>query len=210
MRKIFCTLLSLVFISLQAVLFTACPIDINCKINNNETLSVSFSTQMGDELINFMKSFENADSTTTSGVNLFNPTEIKQSLIKSGLTDVDVTTPNEKSLKMSFTTKAKIEGDEISITAKDLQDLYNSFDKKTKTYCDLLVAPSLINEPMSLEEYSEILASVYGQKLANEILTGDINFSVERNGKKTNTSIPIVKFLILNENENEKITVKIR
>lgn len=208
MRKIICTLLGFVVISLQTVLFTACPIDINCKVNNNETVSVSFSTQMGDELINFMKSFENADNATPTDINIFNPTEIKKSLIQSGLTDVDVTTPNEKTLRMSFTTKADIKGDEISITAKDLQDLYNSFDKKTKTYCDLLVAPSLLNEPMSLEEYSEILASVYGQKLADEILTGDINFSVEQNGKKTNTSIPIVKFLLLNE--NEKITVKIR
>lgn len=208
MKKNNLTFISLVAVSFLALVFTACPIDINCKVNNNETVFVSFSTQMGNELINFMKSFENADSTTTPGMSIFNPDEIKQSLIKSGLTDVNVSTPNEKSLKMSFTTKAKIEGNEISITAKDLQDLYNSFDKKTKTYCDLLVAPALINEPMSLEEYSEILSSVYGQKLADEILTGDINFSVEQNGKKTNTSIPIVKFLLLNE--NEKITVKIR
>ena len=58
----------------------------------------------------------------------------------------------------------------IKISPAILQDTYQtSLTDEEKNYVDLLMAPSVTGEKMAPEEYRDLVASVYGEELADEM-----------------------------------------
>ena len=54
-----------------------------------------------------------------------------------------------------------------------------------RSYIDLFMAPVFTEEEMSNEEYLELISSVYGQILADEIKTSTVDFIVVLSDGKT-------------------------
>lgn len=66
---------------------------------------------------------------------------------------------------------------------------YDSLDENEKASVDLLCAPVFTGEKMSVSEYEEVLASLYGKALASEIVNGKIEISVKDKGGRTKKSV---------------------
>lgn len=112
----------------------------------------------------------------------------------------------------------------LEISSEKLQSLYEKLPFEIQSYLDMLMAPSFTGEKMSDEEYLELLASVYGQSLADEIKNSKINFVFVKtnanstdnaknanrtgkasgtNAKRTRTTISLISIL----NTEGKITI---
>lgn len=77
----------------------------------------------------------------------------------------------------------------LEISSEKLQSLYEKLPSEIQSYLDMLIAPSFTGEKMPDEEYLDLLASVYGQSLADEIKNSKINFVfVEKNAGGTDNA----------------------
>lgn len=161
----------------------------------------------GSSKINLMSKAESAISKMIPNFNIKN---ISEDLKKSGFSDIKLSqkqnssTPElqlemtEKNKKTYLYTSGLLKSDtentvSLCITPKTLVDFYNSADSQTVSYLDLFLAPIFNNEIMSQEEYLDMLASVYGQNVANEIKDSYINITIKNQNKKTQSiriSIP--------------------
>ena len=81
--------------------------------------------------------------------------------------------------------------DPQSLAAAILQE-----NTTAKTLADILMAPIISGEPMSLAEYKDLLAEIYGAPLASELLSGDLTIEYIRNGKKQVQCIPVSDLLL--------------
>ena len=60
------------------------------------------------------------------------------------------------------------------------------------------MAPVLTDEEMSADEYAELVAVVYGQKVADELMHSSVEFSVvSKNGKSKSYKIPLAELMTL-------------
>ncbi len=104
----------------------------------------------------------------------------------------------------------------LEISSEKLQSLYEKLPSEIQSYLDMLIAPSFTGEKMPDEEYLDLLASVYGQNLADEIKNSKINFvfveknadstnnaNNEKNAKRTRTTLSLLSVL----NTEGKITI---
>jgi hypothetical protein len=59
-------------------------------------------------------------------------------------------------------------------------------DEESKSYFDLLMVPALTGEEMNVKEYNELLPSVYGPELADEVTEGTLQIELKSpDGKKS-------------------------
>lgn len=212
--------LSLFFLTL---IFTSCPADINCKIENND-VKIKFYTKAGNELVNLINSFSDSSnfSNDEDSFQLFNSDEIKTGLEMSGLKNVSVKTIDSKTLDATFTVQgdSKIPGltdlvrinkneasknakgkTEFVLTQKIIQDIYNLSDRNIQRYCDMLIAPVITGDEMTSDEYKDLISSVYGSKLSDELLSGNFTINVTSVDQKKTVQIPVSKILTLTEND---------
>ena len=62
------------------------------------------------------------------------------------------------------------------------------------------MAPCFTNEILSKEEYKELVSSLYGSDIADELLAGEISISLKSNYSKQKTpsvKIPLIEILTL-------------
>ena len=86
------------------------------------------------------------------------------------------------------------------LSPKELVAFYNSTDSQTTMFLDMLLSPVLNDELMTEEEYLELLASFYGEDIAQEIKEGIFRITLKNpDGTQTVQSIKFTKLLTLDE-----------
>ena len=93
---------------------------------------------------------------------------------------------------------------EIVISAETLQKFYEFCPEQFQTYIDLFMSPSFTGEEMTTEEYVDLVASVYGQELADEVLTSKLHITLQKNDSKVVKEISLLDLL----NNSTSILIK--
>ena len=85
-----------------------------------------------------------------------------------------------------------------SSTPANLSALYASLPETVRSYIDLFMAPVFSVESMTKSEYLDLVASVYGQNLADEIAGSSVSIVLsapDASGKKKKVSVPLADLL---------------
>lgn len=96
----------------------------------------------------------------------------------------------------------------LTLGASQWKKIYESSSEETRGYLDLFMIPALSDEKMSLSEYRELLASVYGPSIASEIVDSKlVIFLVTPDGKKkTKISTTLGALLARTEEKSWSVT----
>ncbi|MCQ2601730.1 MAG: hypothetical protein MJ184_10265 [Treponema sp.] len=223
MKKNLFKIISFTSIIFSTVFFTGCPVSINVTALENNQLSYNFSTTAGKATNELISSFDNSNSSKNSNnVNstMFDTLEIERALFQMGFTGSKATTSKtngkEETLNINFQCSDKkfdfikiIRNKEglatqmkISLSPEILQDLITNQNNVIQKYADLLMAPCFTGDTMSKEEYIELVASLYGNEIAEEITSGSIRILLKNSRTKKMPeafSIPLIDILTLTE-----------
>jgi hypothetical protein len=132
------------------------------------------------------KSSLQSNSSSSNNGTLFTTGDISKTLASAGLVSVSASVPDSEHFSFSGICPAQSSAafaktDFFAQTAhslivtlgpKEIQNMYNACNEETRGYLDLLMAPVITGEKMSVDEYSELLASVYGPLFAKELVSG--------------------------------------
>ncbi len=189
-----------VFYLLVLIAFTGCNSRADIAANADKSCDIQVEVTTGRQLsalaasaLSFSMKGSSADSSRNAS--LFTPKNlqsIKKALDNSDLKNAVVTSPapdtlsvsgrvvpqeQQKSLSSSGITISNIiscTDDTLSITLspETLQTLVASLGTEMEGYAALFMAPVFTGEPMSKEEYVWLVASVYGEGVAQELEQG--------------------------------------
>ncbi|MDE5897927.1 MAG: hypothetical protein K2H09_01480 [Treponemataceae bacterium] len=87
----------------------------------------------------------------------------------------------------------------LSVTAETLRGLYSALPGKLQSYLDLFMAPTFSGEAMSDEEYLDLIATVYGSALADEISAAEISLSLVSPRGRQVVTVPLLRLLNFTE-----------
>ena len=151
---------------------------------------------------------------------VFNANQIKTSVDQTGLEEVDVSGVKNSTLdikgiipsdKTDIFSKSGIikygttaKDVEIVISVENLQKFYELCPEQFQNYIDLFMSPAFTGEEMTTEEYVDLVASVYGQELADEVLTSKLKITLQNNDKKVIKEISLLDIL----NNSASILIK--
>lgn len=173
-RQILILIFSLLIISCDTKFFIA---------SNGENASFEFETTVSDKMVHFLSAFAGQDISDLSEI--FNPQEIQQSLQEQGYSNASVKIENNSLLKIKFETEKKnlsiIRPDgTIAVNKENLSLIYENLPDQFQSYIDMLMIPSFTGEEISDEEYLDVIASVYGNEISDELK----NATIRIQGKK--------------------------
>ncbi len=110
----------------------------------------------------------------------------------------------------------------LTLSPSTMRSLYDSMDEQTRGYVDLFMAPSFTGEKMSGEEYTALIASVYGKELAEEISTAQMKVSLvapkggqvkscsladaKLTSRRAQFSIPLLDLLVMEKERSYRIS----
>ena len=205
MKKFSC-FLAVIFL---AAGLTSCTSEIVLKQEKSGSINVKFSSVAGNAFIKMVKSAAADDD----GNVLIDVNAITHELEKSGFVNVDIEKKNvidfDVSMDDFFGNSILISSgllsstaDEFSanITAAKFADFYNKADDDLVNILDMFLAPVFNDEEMWESEYVELLASFYGDDVANEIKESSLKITLEDvNGKKKSKTVSLAKLFTLQE-----------
>lgn len=188
---------------------TSCTSEIVLKQEKSGSINVKFSSVAGNAFIKMVKSAAADDD----GNVLIDVNAITHELEKSGFVNVDIEKKNvidfDVSMDDFFGNSILISSgllsstaDEFSanITAEKFADFYNKADDDLVNILDMFLAPVFNDEEMWESEYIELLASFYGDDVANEIKESSLKITLEDvNGKKKSKTVSLAKLFTLQE-----------
>ncbi|MBP5588067.1 MAG: hypothetical protein J6X37_05010 [Treponema sp.] len=224
-RKFFIFILA----PLCALFFTGCPVNIVIQNTAEENVMYFITTSAGKEI---KKAFLPPDKLKKQNETLlFDSIEIEKALLKSGFTSASALTHNdmekgEENLTIKAYTSKKtfdfikythskdgfIKSVSVTLSPEILQDLITNQNSIIQKYADLLMAPCFTGEELTKEEYIEVLSSLYGEKLAEELTQGYLSIRVPlRNSEKKGlpgVKIPVIELLTLQEEKTYTFSVE--
>lgn len=217
----------------------------NNGVSEENSESNTERAQNGNSLKDTNSSQAKSNSQDTTNA-FFDAEEIKFSMSQAGFENVNASADKDNIFSVGFSLPDFSDANEISgkgkseplsssgifnhgqngkpyleISSEKLQSLYEKLPFEIQSYLDMLMAPSFTGEKMSDEEYLDLLASVYGQSLADEIKNSKINFVFVKtnanstdnannaknangtNAKRTKTTLSLLSIL----NTEGKITI---
>ena len=195
MKNIYKNLLVALFCSVILFL-TSCKSQIKITFSKN-ACTVKYSTKLGKALFDTFYAFAGE----TESERIFDTEQFKQIFSEGGLKNVsaeskvideisiqgDIDGNNGDFISGSSIIKSSNNGKnvEIEFSRNNLLKMYDNMPSIMRSYIDLLMAPVFTEEEMSNEEYLELISSVYGQILADEIKTSTVDFIVVLSDGKT-------------------------
>ena len=195
MKNIYKNLLVALFCSVILFL-TSCKSQIKITFSKN-ACTVKYSTKLGKALFNTFYAFAGE----TESERIFDTEQFKQIFSEGGLKNVsaeskvideisiqgDIDGNNGDFISGSSIIKSSNNGKnvEIEFSRNNLLKMYDNMPSIMRSYIDLFMAPVFTEEEMSNEEYLELISSVYGQILADEIKTSTVDFIVVLSDGKT-------------------------
>lgn len=195
MKNIYKNLLVALFCSVILFL-TSCKSQIKITFSKN-ACTVKYSTKLGKALFDTFYAFAGE----TESERIFDTEQFKRIFSEGGLKNVsaeskvideisiqgDIDGNNGDFISGSSIIKSSNNGKnvEIEFSRNNLLKMYDNMPSIMRSYIDLFMAPVFTEEEMSNEEYLELISSVYGQILADEIKTSTVDFIVVLSDGKT-------------------------
>ena len=217
MKETIIKTLKLIFASLALMILCAsCTCEISMELKKDGSVDVEFSGIAGKAfatMINSVSGMSASDSGTNAGSVIFDTKEIEYEMSSNGFSKVKAASKKGADLTVTMTDKngksalftsgvvsIKDEKLNASLSPQSLVKFYNSADSQTVQFLDLLLAPIFNDEKMSQEEYLEVLASFYGEEIAQEMKNSNFRITLKNpDGTKVVQTIPFGKLLTLSE-----------
>ena len=175
---------ALLFLSL---LFMSCTSSVELHANADGSINILYDAAFDSAFIEIMQSLSGE-----SGPQLFDADEMTSQFRAAGIKDVRVASPANASLGIAL--RLPKEGNDpisrsgcisrsarssaITVSPASCAKLYKLLPDTMQSYIDLCMAPLFLGEPMSQNEYVDLIASVYGQALADELKRSKIKISL--------------------------------
>ena len=195
MKNIYKNLLVALF-CFVILFLTSCKSQIKITFSKN-ACTVKYSTKLGKALFDTFYAFAGE----TESEKIFDTEQFKQIFSEGGLKNVsaeskvideisiqgDIDGNNGDFISGASIIKSSNNGKnvEIEFSRNNLLKMYDNMPSIMRSYIDLFMAPVFTEEEMSNEEYLELISSVYGQILADEIKTSTVDFIVVLSDGKT-------------------------
>ena len=216
-RAFFCALA----IFLAALFFCGCPLKVTVECFKDDSLSVNFSSELGSAFVESLAQIQRISS--ENGQNSPNLDEIskkiqselnakffKNSSVNFGKNTLNAAAqiPSAKKFPKEFINIQKAAGGKktltLTLSPESLAASILQEDSAAKTLADILMAPLVSGEEMSLQDYKDLLTEIYGARLAAEILSGDlaVEFVDKASGKKQTQKVPVADLLLASGGRN--------
>lgn len=195
-----------------ALFFCGCPLKVTVNLDKNDNESIYFSSSLGTAFVENLNKLqqvpgqEGGPSDNLERISKKIEAELNQSFFKNASVHFDKNTltasaqvNSQKALPTEFLGINKASSSDEFYLAINPQSLAASIlqeNTSAKTLADILMAPVISGEEMSLSEYKDLLAEIYGAPLASELLSGDLTIEYIRNGKKQIQRVPISDLLL--------------
>jgi hypothetical protein len=160
---------------------TSCSTHLAIETNNDSTKNTYCQITPSVTLKNMLLSLTGV----TNPESLYNTVLLKQSLEKAGFSVENITVTENGSLNLLIETKKlEIPGCTVSknnftllINQQTMSEVLALIPSETTSYIDLLMAPIITGEKLSSKEYEALIASMYGNTLANEMKSSMMTIS---------------------------------
>ncbi|MBO7123898.1 MAG: hypothetical protein J6V90_11545 [Treponema sp.] len=195
-----------------ALFFCGCPLKVTINLDKNDNKSIYFSSSLGTaflENLDKLQQVPGQDGGSSDNLERISKkiqTELNQSFFKNASVrfDKNILTAStqvnsQKTLPKDFLGINKSSsGDEfyVALNPQSLAAAILQENTTAKTLADILMAPIISGEQMSLFEYKDLLTEIYGAPLASELLSGDLTIEYIRNGKKQVQRVPVSDLLL--------------
>lgn len=192
--------------------FCGCPLKVTVNLDKNDNKSIYFSSSLGTAFVENLNKLqqvpgqEGGPSDNLERISKKIEAELNQSFFKNASVRLDKNSltasaqvNSQKALPTEFLGINKTSsGDEfyLAIDPQSLAAAILQENTSAKTLADILMAPIISGEQMSLSEYKDLLAEIYGVPLASELLSGDLTIEYIRNGKKQIQRVPVSDLLL--------------
>lgn len=189
--------------------FTGCTSKLGIKPAEGNKSSINLELNLGKTftkvLDSAMAGMNEMNQQTAENPAFFDTNAIKKSIEAAGYTDVKVMAPSRSVLNLSLTgkfdfveyTKTKTT---VRVSPDAVKNFSNSLGEEFKSVMDLFMAPVLTDEKMSIDEYKDLVAVVYGEELAADLASSTLEISVTSpKGKTKNYKTPLVDLLTMTE-----------
>lgn len=197
---------------------TGCPLSITLSEDSTNTLLYEFKTSANQKFSSLIFSFDETEPKDKGDLHIFDTIEIEKALLHTGFSKANAITQKTNSageilfvnaaaksdtfsfIKTTADSTGKLKKVELTISPEILQELITNQNSIIQKYADLLMAPCFTNEILSKEEYKELVSSLYGSDIADELLAGEISISLKSNYSKQKTpsvKIPLIEILTL-------------
>ena len=210
--------IGIAFLGMFLMVFASgCSSKVTIQANINKSQNVEIKIDLGKHLLKtindltqglgqFMDGEEIPEITAT---NLVTKRDIENTIGTQGAKNISVANPSKEMLDIKFSldknSKLKnfIEQTEnslsLNLSGSSLQEIYFSFDEDDTMILDLLMAPCFTGEEISAEDYADVIETLYGRELANDLRTAKIDWIlVAPKGVKSRTfQTTVLDFLTL-------------
>lgn len=210
MKKLIVKLLTTVIFASAICLFTSCENEIRIRANVNG-VDFSYKSKAGAVFSEALNAMEN------EGEEGFSPEVLTEMFESAGFERVSAVCPDKTSFEVKGTlpeaaddplSKAgmlsfSVDGNfiRLNITRETLKFFYNNSSQDIQNIIDMLMSPTFTDDEMTDEEYLDLISSVYGQKLADEISLSTIKFVLESpSGKVSRHTVSLLTLLNLTGN----------
>lgn len=211
-KKIF---LPALFVFAAAIFLCGCPLKVTVECDKNDNLSVNFSSELGQAFVESLSQIQQISSENSeNSPNLdeiskkiqeeLNAKFFKNAVVnfgKNSLTAAAQVADARKFPKEFIEIKKAAGGKKTFALKLNPQSLAASIlqeDSAAKTLADILMAPLISGEEMPLQDYKDLLTEIYGDRLAQEILSGDlaVEFVNKATGKKQVQRVSVSDLLL--------------
>ncbi len=193
------------------LLCTACTSEITLELKKDGSVDLEFSGAAGNAFATLMNAANGMAASSDSVI--FDTNEIEYEMASNGFTNVKAQSKSGKDLTVSMTDKngksalfssgvALVKDGKLTavLSPQSLVKFYEAADSQTLMFLDMLLAPVFNDEKMSEEEYLEVLASFYGQEIADEMKNCKFRITLKNpDGTQTVQTIGFTKLLCLDE-----------
>ncbi len=210
--------IGIAFLGMFLMVFaTGCSSKVTIQANPNKSQDVEIKIDLGKHLLKTIngltqglgKFMDGEEIPEITAANLVTKRDIENTIGTQGAKNISVANPSKEMLDIKFSldknSKLKnfIEQTEnslsLNLSGSSLQEIYFSFDEDDTMILDLLMAPCFTGEEISAEDYADVIETLYGRELANDLRTAKIDWIlVAPKGVKSRTfQTTVLDFLTL-------------
>lgn len=210
--------IGIAFLGMFLMVFaTGCSSKVTIQANPNKSQNVEIKIDLGKHLLKTINDLtqglgqfmDGEEIPEITAANLVTKRDIENTIGTQGAKNISVANPSKEMLDIKFSldknSKLKnfIEQTEnslsLNLSGSTLQEIYFSFDEDDTMILDLLMAPCFTGEEISAEDYADVIETLYGRELANDLRTAKIDWIlVAPKGVKSRTfQTTVLDFLTL-------------
>lgn len=196
------------------LLCASCTSEISLELKKDGSVDVQFSGVAGTAFATMINSVSGMSGNgSATGTVIFDTKEIEYEMSSNGFSQVKAVSKKGADLTVTMTDKngksalftsgvVSVKDGKLnaSLSPQSLVKFYKAADSQTVMFLDMLLAPIFNDEVMTQEEYLEVLASFYGDEIADEMKNSSFRITLKNpDGTKTVQNIGFTKLLTLNE-----------